>query len=192
MTLFAHVIFFSFLFLSFQLLDTEQRNVQLESDVSTLSKLTAEAGGFLDSAQNDLQNLSDELAQLYHHVCTVNGETPSRVILDHEKSEIVPEKEEEEENGKMDWGRTLFKTDIQIKDLESLGKAKEIAKQIETAVDQIKHLKGAVEHMIELSTVKKMQSLNVCNVCEGEYTFCFALSEKRVYIVFILCITHGL
>lgn len=188
-------------------MDTEQRNVQLESDVSTLSKLTAEAGGFLDSAQNDLQNLSDELAQLYHHVCTVNGETPSRVILDHEKSEIVPEKEEEEEeNGKMDWGRTLFKTDIQIKDLESLGKAKEIAKQIETAVDQIKHLKGAVEHMIELSTVKKMQSLNVCNVCEGEYTFCFAISFGETciycyiflqtciyfYTVYILCITHGL
>ncbi|XP_067203407.1 protein bicaudal D isoform X3 [Linepithema humile] len=146
-----------------KLLDTEQRSMQLESDVSTLSKLTAEAGGFLDSAQNDLQNLSDELAQLYHHVCTVNGETPSRVVLDHEKSEIVPEKEEE--NGKMDWCRTLFKTDIKIKDLESLSKAKEIAKHIETAMDQIKHLRSAVEHTIELSKVKGMQS-NICNVCE--------------------------
>ncbi|XP_029167764.1 protein bicaudal D isoform X3 [Nylanderia fulva] len=146
-----------------KLLDTEQRSMQLESDVSTLSKLTAEAGGFLDSAQNDLQNLSDELAQLYHHVCTVNGETPSRVVLDHEKSEIVPEKEEE--NGKMDWCRTLFKTDIKIKDLESLSKAKEIAKHIETAMDQIKYLRSAVEHTIELSKVKGMQS-NICNVCE--------------------------
>lgn len=146
-----------------KLLDTEQRSMQLESDVSTLSKLTVEAGGFLDSAQNDLQNLSDELAQLYHHVCTVNGETPSRVVLDHEKSEIVPEKEEE--NGKMDWCRTLFKTDIKIKDLESLSKAKEIAKHIETAMDQIKYLRSAVEHTIELSKVKGMQS-NICNVCE--------------------------
>ncbi|XP_012059210.1 PREDICTED: protein bicaudal D [Atta cephalotes] len=146
-----------------KLLDTEQRSMQLESDVSTLSKLTAEAGGFLDSAQNDLQNLSDELAQLYHHVCTVNGETPSRVVLDHEKSEI-PEKEEE--NGKMDWCRTLFKTDIKIKDLESLSKAKEIAKHIETAMDQIKHLRNAVEHTLELSKVKGMQS-NICNVCEA-------------------------
>ncbi|KAM0731246.1 Protein bicaudal D [Formica fusca] len=146
-----------------KLLDTEQRSMQLESDVSTLSKLTAEAGGFLDSAQNDLQNLSDELAQLYHHVCTVNGETPSRVVLDHEKSEIVPDKEEE--NGKMDWCRTLFKTDIKIKDLESLSKSKEIAKHIETAMDQIKYLRSAVEHTIELSKVKGMQS-NICNVCE--------------------------
>ncbi|KAG7200256.1 hypothetical protein KM043_017726 [Ampulex compressa] len=144
-----------------KLLDTEQRSMQLESDVSILSKLAVEAGGFLDSAQNDLQNISDELAQLYHHVCTVNGETPSRVVLDHEK--IVPEKEDE--NGKIEWCRTLFKTDIQIKDLESLSKAKEIAKHIETAMDQIKHLRSAVEHTIELSKVKGMQS-NVCNVCE--------------------------
>ncbi|XP_012248104.1 protein bicaudal D isoform X2 [Bombus vosnesenskii] len=145
-----------------KLLDTEQRSVQLESDISILSKLAVEAGGFLDSAQNDLQNISDELAQLYHHVCTVNGEIPSRVVLDHEK--IVPEKEEE--NGKIEWCRTLFKTDIQIKDLESLSKAKEVAKHIETAMDQIKHLRSAVEHTIELSKVKGMQS-NVCNVCEG-------------------------
>ena len=123
-----------------------------------------EAGGFLDSAQNDLQNISDELAQLYHHVCTVNGEIPSRVVLDHEK--IVPEKEEE--NGKIEWCRTLFKIDIQIKDLESLSKAKEVAKHIETAMDQIKHLRNAVEHTIELSKVKGMQS-NVCNVCEGNF-----------------------
>ncbi|XP_076172217.1 microtubule-associated protein Bicaudal D isoform X2 [Ptiloglossa arizonensis] len=145
-----------------KLLDTEQRSVQLESDIATLSKLAVEAGGFLDSAQNDLQNISDELAQLYHHVCTVNGEIPSRVVLDHEK--IVPEKEEE--NGKIEWCRTSFKTDIQIKDLESLSKAKEIAKHIETAMDQIKHLRSAVEHTIELSKVKGIQS-NVCNVCEG-------------------------
>ncbi|XP_076284033.1 microtubule-associated protein Bicaudal D isoform X2 [Lasioglossum baleicum] len=145
-----------------KLLDTEQRSIQLESDIATLSKLAMEAGGFLDSAQNDLQNISDEVAQLYHHVCTVNGEIPSRVVLDHEK--IVPDKEEE--NEKIEWCRTSFKTDIQIKDLESLSKAKEIAKHIETAMDQIKHLRSAVEHTIELSKVKGIQS-NVCNVCEG-------------------------
>ncbi|XP_076621006.1 microtubule-associated protein Bicaudal D isoform X1 [Colletes latitarsis] len=154
-----------------KLLDTEQRSIQLESDIATLSKLAVEAGGFLDSAQNDLQNISDELAQLYHHVCTVNGEIPSRVVLDHEK--IVPEKEEE--NGKIEWCRTSFKTDIQIKDLESLSKAKEIAKHIETAMDQIKHLRIAVEHTIGLSKMKGIQS-NVCNVCEG------SVNENKVEV----------
>lgn len=50
-----------------------------------LGELTGEASSSLDAAQNDLNTVSDELAQLYHHVCTVNGETPSRVLLDHEK-----------------------------------------------------------------------------------------------------------
>lgn len=134
-----------------QLLDTEHKNIQLESDIGILSKLTGDAGGCLDKAQNDLQNISDELAQLYHHVCTVNGETPSRVILDHEK--IAPEKEEED-NDKIEWFRTLSKTDLPIKDLESLSKAKEISKHIETAMDQIKHLRNAVEHTIEMSKLK--------------------------------------
>lgn len=153
--------------------------MQLESDIATLSKLAVEAGGFLDSAQNDLQNVSDELAQLYHHVCTVNGEIPSRVVLDHEK--IVPEKEDE--NGKIEWCRTLFKTDIQINGLESLSKAKEIAKHIETATDQIKHLRSAVEHTIELSKVQGIQS-NVCNVCEGKLDkFCLnSFSFTRDFI----------
>ncbi|XP_015597670.1 protein bicaudal D isoform X2 [Cephus cinctus] len=137
-----------------KLLDTEQRSMELESDVKILSKIAAEAGSSLDSSQNDLLTISDELAQLYHHVCTVNGETPSRVVLDHEK--IVPDKEEE--NGKIELFRTIFKSDIQIKDLESLSKAKEISKHIETAMDQIKHLRSAVEHTIEFSKIKGMQN----------------------------------
>lgn len=144
----------------FQLLDTEQRSLLLESDVDILSKLATEAGGFLDSAQNDLQNISDELVQLYHHVCTVNGETPSRVVLDHEK--IIPDKDNEK--NKIEWCRSLFKTDIKIEDLESLSKAKEIAKHIETLMDQIKHLRSAVEHTIGLSKLEH----KVCHICEGK------------------------
>ncbi|XP_034947533.1 protein bicaudal D isoform X2 [Chelonus insularis] len=140
-----------------KLLDTEHKNAQLESDIQILSKCASEAGGALDNAQNDLQNMSDELAQLYHHVCAVNGETPSRVILDHEK---IPEKEEGEDNNKIEWFRTLSKTDVPIKDLESLSKANEISRHIETAMDQIKHLRNAVEHTIEMS---KGNQANISN-----------------------------
>lgn len=68
-----------------KLLDTEQRTLELEADIRLLGDFTAEAGCSLDIAQNDLQTITDDLAQLYHHVCTVNGETPSRVVLEHEK-----------------------------------------------------------------------------------------------------------
>lgn len=67
------------------MLDTEQKAMELESDVQLLGELAGEASSSLDTAQNDILLITEELAQLYHHVCTVNGETPSRVILDHEK-----------------------------------------------------------------------------------------------------------
>ena len=165
-----------------QLLDTEHKNTQLESDIEILSKLASEAGGSLDSAQNDLQNISDELAQLYHHVCTVNGETPSRVVLDHEK--IVPAKEEAENSGKIEWFRTLSKTDLPIKDLEGLSKAKEISKHIETAMDQIKHLSIAVQHTIELSKLKGHQT-NEANDCECKYIVRYSNVHSSVVFHFI-------
>lgn len=68
-----------------KLIDTEQRTMELEADIRLLGEFTGEASSSLDMAQNDLQNITDDLAQLYHHVCTVNGETPSRVVLEHEK-----------------------------------------------------------------------------------------------------------
>lgn len=68
-----------------KLLDTEQRTMNLEADIRLLGEFTGEASASLDMAQNDLQNITDDLAQMYHHVCTVNGETPSRVVLEHEK-----------------------------------------------------------------------------------------------------------
>lgn len=68
-----------------QLLDSEQKSLELESDVRLLAELAGEASSSLDTAHSDLSNVTEELAQLYHHVCTVNGETPSRVLLDHEK-----------------------------------------------------------------------------------------------------------
>lgn len=68
------------------MLDVEQHSSDLESDIRLLGKLAGEAGSSLETAQNDLLAVSDELAQLYYHVCTVNGETPNRIVLDHEKA----------------------------------------------------------------------------------------------------------
>ena len=68
-----------------KLLDTEQKSMDLEDDLKLLREFVGEAGVSLDETQNNLQGVIEELAQLYHHVCTVNGQTPSRVILEHEK-----------------------------------------------------------------------------------------------------------
>lgn len=74
-----------------KLIDTEQITLELEADIRLLGDFTSEASSSLDIAQNDLQIITDDLAQLYHHVCTVNGETPSRVVLEHEKG-MTPSK----------------------------------------------------------------------------------------------------
>lgn len=71
-----------------KLLSTEQKSLDLQSDVQTLTHISQNAGQSLGSARSTLVALSDDLAQLYHLVCTVNGETPSRVLLDHKTDDM--------------------------------------------------------------------------------------------------------
>lgn len=43
----------------------------------------------LNTAQDELVTFSEELAQLYHHVCLCNNETPNRVMLDYYRQSRV-------------------------------------------------------------------------------------------------------
>uniref|UniRef100_A0A1B6KG67 Protein bicaudal D n=2 Tax=Graphocephala atropunctata TaxID=36148 RepID=A0A1B6KG67_9HEMI len=129
-----------------KLLDSEQRSLELESDVRLLAELAGEASTSLDTAQNDLMTATDELAQLYHLVCTVNGETPTRVLLDHEKH-TDPKSEGDKEGVQL--LRARLKSDMATKELESLQDAAAMARHVETVLDQIRHLRQAVDHTIE-------------------------------------------
>lgn len=62
------------------------------------------------------------------------------------------------EMSKVELLRSRLKTDIPLKDLESLSEAAQMAKHVQTIMDQIKHLKHAVENTIELSKIKGMRS----------------------------------
>lgn len=68
-----------------KLLDTEQKNMDLENDTLLLKEFVSESGTTLEDALNNIQTVTEEMAQLYHHVCTVNGQTPDRILLEHEK-----------------------------------------------------------------------------------------------------------
>lgn len=70
-----------------KLLDAERRNMDLDNDVVVLREFAGEAGAAVDDIQNNLQTVTEEVCQLYHHVCAVNGQTPNRILLDHEKSD---------------------------------------------------------------------------------------------------------
>lgn len=143
-----------------KLLNTEQKTLDLHADVKTLAALSQNAGQSLNSARTTLVTLSDSLAQLYHHVCTVNGDTPNRVLLDHKTEDLSLD------NDSLSAIQSQLKSDLLIQqpnvfeDLQGLGDAIEVKKYVDTIKDQIKYLKTAVEHAIELNKDKIPGNLN--------------------------------
>uniref|UniRef100_A0A3B3ZN43 Bicaudal D homolog 2 (Drosophila) n=1 Tax=Periophthalmus magnuspinnatus TaxID=409849 RepID=A0A3B3ZN43_9GOBI len=59
---------------------------RLELELKAASLLASEREGTLTATQEELLTLSEELAQLYHHVCLCNDETPTTVMLDYYRS----------------------------------------------------------------------------------------------------------
>lgn len=151
-----------------KLLSTEQKTLDLHSDVQTLSSLAQNAGQSLNSARTTLVSLSDDLAQLYHLVCTVNGDTPNRVLLDHKTEDLSMDSDS------LSAIQSQLKSDILValpnvfEDLQGLGDAIEVKRHVETIKDQIKYLKTAVEHAIELNKDKTPGTFN-------GMIFCFTL-----------------
>lgn len=144
-----------------KLISNEQKTLDLHADVQTLSSLAQNAGQSLNSARGTLVTLSDDLAQLYHLVCTVNGDTPSRVLLDHKTEDLSSM-----DNDSLSAIHSQLKSDVLIalpnvfEDLQGLGDAIEVKRYVETIKDQIKFLKTAVEHAIELNKDKVSSGLN--------------------------------
>lgn len=159
-----------------KLLSSDQKTLDLHSDVQTLSSLAQNAGQSLNSARGTLVSLSDDLAQLYHLVCTVNGDTPSRVLLDHKTEDLSMD------NDSLSAIQSQLKSDILVtlpnvfEDLQGLGDAIEVKRYVETIKDQIKFLKTAVEHAIELNKDKNPGSFN------GK----FKIREEKFYYIFFL------
>ncbi|XP_062860870.1 protein bicaudal D homolog 1 isoform X2 [Trichomycterus rosablanca] len=63
--------------------DSRERNASLEAELRRASSMAIDNQGTLNAAQDELVTFSEELAQLYHHVCLCNNETPNRVMLDY-------------------------------------------------------------------------------------------------------------
>ncbi|XP_007468227.1 PREDICTED: protein bicaudal D homolog 2 isoform X1 [Lipotes vexillifer] len=56
---------------------------RLQMELKKVSDVAGETQGSLSVAQDELVTFSEELANLYHHVCMCNNETPTRVVLDY-------------------------------------------------------------------------------------------------------------
>ncbi|KAM4749633.1 protein bicaudal D homolog 1 isoform 1-T1 [Rhinophrynus dorsalis] len=55
----------------------------MEQELQMMTSIANETHNTLNTAQDELVTFSEELAQLYHHVCLCNNETPNRVMLDY-------------------------------------------------------------------------------------------------------------
>ena len=70
-------------------LSANEKNIgDLNHDIKIMDNLSTEAQKSLGVCQNELYNVTEELAKIYHHICTANNITPSRVMLEHSKGEI--------------------------------------------------------------------------------------------------------
>lgn len=68
----------------------QERIRQLEREIGATRKVATDSEGHLSVAQEELLAFSEELANLYHHVCVSNNLTPSRVMLDYYRDGAQP------------------------------------------------------------------------------------------------------
>lgn len=146
-----------------------------EHELKTLTEAADHAQGSIQSTQGELVHITEELAQLYHLVCEVSKETPSRVMLDHAKSSEKPiqpadiERDSSEDPSTPSVeSKTLIhedevnkssnikqksksRKDRKTATLESKGDPTSCEQLSETIVDQVRFLKKAVEHLMEVS-----------------------------------------
>ncbi|XP_005149409.1 protein bicaudal D homolog 2 isoform X1 [Melopsittacus undulatus] len=144
---------------------------RLEKELKKVSDVAGETQGSLSVAQDELVTFSEELANLYHHVCMCNNETPNRVMLDYYKEgkggSSSPEAKERRspillskglltielgkaENGSGDSSPSpvsLLPSPVSDPQKEPMN----IYNLIAIIRDQIKHLQAAVDRTTELS-----------------------------------------
>lgn len=61
----------------------QDRIGELEKEIGATRKVATDSEGHLSVAQEELLAFSEELSNLYHHICVCNNLTPKRVTLDY-------------------------------------------------------------------------------------------------------------
>jgi len=150
----------------------------LNHDIKIMDSLSVEAQKALGLCQNELYNVTEELAKIYHHICTAHNITPSRIMLEHSKgSDPKQSKEQKGEKtispSKMDVLRSKLRTVQHLTDTGQFGDSTTVATNLDTIKDQLKYLKSAIESSLEISKKKMSTSItetpgNLSPVTEGE------------------------
>lgn len=171
---------------------------RLERELRLASEAAGESLGSLNVAQDELVAFSEELANLYNHVCMCNNETPNRVMLDYYKEgkAIVRKGQEAKDH------QSVLLTNGLISESDSSSAAVTAAPAHEhrpepmniynlVAIirDQIRHLQQAVDRTTELSR-QRLANLELSTVADKDKEACMEeilklkslLSTKREQI----------
>ena len=135
----------------------------LKDDVKSMSDLAGEAQGSLNCTQNELVYVSSDLNKLYKHVCSANGDTPSKLVLEQLKNK-------KSEPAVPDTAASPAKTRDGIPEVrqspmgsenpnEHSDQADPVScyKLISTVRDQVKFLKEAVSKTVDSSRKKALE-----------------------------------
>jgi len=169
-----------------QILSQERTLMDLNHDIKIMDSLSNESQSVLGLAQNELSNVTEELAKIYHHICTANNITPSRVMLEHSKvtegKNTSSEKTSESYSpSKMEILRSKLKSVQQTRDSSQLGDSAIVKSNLATIKDQLKYLKAAIESSLELSK-KKLSTSTVPSDSENS-TAEIDLQESQEQVV---------
>uniref|UniRef100_A0A1A8QGI0 Bicaudal D homolog 2 n=1 Tax=Nothobranchius rachovii TaxID=451742 RepID=A0A1A8QGI0_9TELE len=172
---------------------------RLEKELRQVSESAVESLGSLNVAQDELVAFSEELANLYNHVCMCNNETPNRVMLDYYKEgkALVRRGQEGKENqtvlltcgliGENEMGSSDSRsTTIPV---EHRPEPMNIYNLVAIIRDQIRHLQQAVDRTTELSR-QRLANLELSTVADKDKEACMEeilklkslLSTKREQI----------
>ncbi|KAJ2948604.1 hypothetical protein O0L34_g7859 [Tuta absoluta] len=127
--------------LSDRLAGAEVRAAALQADADLLRTLAGGAGRALSTAAPALASAADTLAQIYHHVCAVNGTQPERLLLEHAGQPHVGGGED----------RTVEDEALALAagELEGLRAAGLVARSADTLLDQLTHLRAALDTALD-------------------------------------------
>lgn len=175
---------------------------RLEKELRLVSEAAGESLGSLNVAQDELVAFSEELANLYNHVCMCNNETPTRVMLDYYKEGKAVMRRDQ--YGREHHFSSVLLTNGLITETEQAKsytshtpapapehrpEPMNIYNLVAIIRDQIRHLQRAVDRTTELSR-QRLASLELSTVADKDKEACMEeilklkslLSTKREQI----------
>ncbi|CAG06883.1 unnamed protein product, partial [Tetraodon nigroviridis] len=176
---------------------------RLEKELRLVSEAAGESLGSLNVAQDELISFSEELANLYNHVCMCNNETPNRVMLDYYKQgKAIIKKGQEGKEPPSSILLTNGMIETEVKNSPSGNSSVTLAPTsdhrpepmniynlVAIIRDQIRHLQQAVDRTTELSR-QRLANLELSSVADKDKEACMEeilklkslLSTKREQI----------